>query len=115
MGLITCPECQNTVSDKAEVCPKCGYPIAKYLQSEAAQTAAPQNDTAHISGSNEKAAAKFDIKTLPLKKISIVCGAVLLACIAAAVAYYFINRENISISRAEAYTAKQEYDKVIDV
>ena len=62
MGLITCPECQNTVSDKAEVCPKCGYPIAKHLQSEAAQPAAPQNNTVQISGSNEKTAANFDIK-----------------------------------------------------
>ena len=27
MALIQCPECQNMVSDQAEVCPKCGYAL----------------------------------------------------------------------------------------
>ena len=27
MALITCPECAGTVSDKAFICPHCGYPI----------------------------------------------------------------------------------------
>ena len=25
--LITCPECSRNVSDKANICPGCGYPI----------------------------------------------------------------------------------------
>lgn len=29
MGLINCPECSNQVSEQAERCPHCGYPIAK--------------------------------------------------------------------------------------
>ncbi len=29
MALINCPECNNEVSDKAEICPKCGIPIAE--------------------------------------------------------------------------------------
>lgn len=28
MTLMTCPECQGKVSDKAFACPGCGYPIA---------------------------------------------------------------------------------------
>lgn len=28
MALIKCPECNNTVSDKAAACPKCASPIA---------------------------------------------------------------------------------------
>ena len=28
MALIHCPECGNTVSDKAQSCPVCAYPIA---------------------------------------------------------------------------------------
>lgn len=28
MSLITCPECNHTVSDKALACPCCGYPVA---------------------------------------------------------------------------------------
>jgi hypothetical protein len=27
MALIKCPDCGNEVSDKAEKCPKCAYPI----------------------------------------------------------------------------------------
>jgi len=27
MALITCPECGASVSDKAEKCPQCAYPI----------------------------------------------------------------------------------------
>ncbi len=29
MALITCPECGTSVSDKAEKCPQCAYPINK--------------------------------------------------------------------------------------
>ena len=28
MGLITCPTCNNSVSDRAAACPKCGHPIS---------------------------------------------------------------------------------------
>ena len=28
MALIKCPECGKAVSDKAEACPNCGYPVA---------------------------------------------------------------------------------------
>lgn len=29
MAIINCPECNNRVSDKAESCPKCAYPMKK--------------------------------------------------------------------------------------
>ncbi len=29
MALITCPECNASISDKANVCIKCGFPIKK--------------------------------------------------------------------------------------
>ena len=29
MALISCPECSKEISDKADVCPQCGFPIAK--------------------------------------------------------------------------------------
>lgn len=31
MSLIKCPECGREVSDKANSCPNCGYPIADYV------------------------------------------------------------------------------------
>lgn len=39
MALIECPECQSQVSDQAESCPKCGYPLEK--QREAVRPASP--------------------------------------------------------------------------
>jgi uncharacterized paraquat-inducible protein A len=29
MALITCPECDAKISDKAHACPSCGYPMAQ--------------------------------------------------------------------------------------
>ena len=29
MTLIACPECQNTVSDRARACPHCGFPVSE--------------------------------------------------------------------------------------
>ncbi len=34
MALITCPECGKRVSDQAEACPSCGYPIPKYIEEQ---------------------------------------------------------------------------------
>lgn len=35
MGLIKCPECGKDISDQAEACPNCGYPIRKKLEEKA--------------------------------------------------------------------------------
>lgn len=32
MALINCPECNREVSDKAEMCPNCGFGVAKYVE-----------------------------------------------------------------------------------
>ena len=32
MALIPCPECNNSVSEKAVSCPKCGCPIYEYKE-----------------------------------------------------------------------------------
>jgi hypothetical protein len=42
MGLLTCPDCGNAVSDQAPACPKCGRPqVAAQATAPAAQVAAP--------------------------------------------------------------------------
>ena len=30
MALITCPECEKEISDKAKKCPNCGHPIKQF-------------------------------------------------------------------------------------
>lgn len=37
--LISCPECERQVSDRAAACPGCGFPIADHVAAEAAQAA----------------------------------------------------------------------------
>lgn len=34
MALIKCPECGKEISDKAESCPNCGYPIPQFIELE---------------------------------------------------------------------------------
>jgi len=31
MAIIPCPECSNQISDKAEICPHCGYRLQKEI------------------------------------------------------------------------------------
>lgn len=37
MALISCPECEKSISDQADNCPLCGYPIRKIISSAAAK------------------------------------------------------------------------------
>lgn len=72
MALITCPECGQSVSDKASKCPKCGYPIdehpasteenpepvisaAQELPQDAPTGAPAQNDAPAVSNPVKKA------------------------------------------------------------
>lgn len=38
MALIHCPECNKQISDKAQACPECGYPVAAAVASGAQPT-----------------------------------------------------------------------------
>lgn len=38
MPLIDCPDCGSQVSDKADACPKCGYPVRRNLIKESARS-----------------------------------------------------------------------------
>ena len=40
MALIQCPECSNEVSEKAVVCPRCGYPLKAAAAPEKAESGA---------------------------------------------------------------------------
>ena len=56
MPLINCPECQNSVSDSAVNCPKCGYPIKGNRQ----KTQNPQSvNSPQITDRKNKGCANF--------------------------------------------------------
>lgn len=48
MAIIKCPECQQDVSDRAPVCPHCGFPLEAEKESEP-ETTIVQKSTAQIS------------------------------------------------------------------
>ncbi len=49
MALIKCPECGNSISDKAEQCPKCGLPAAYFTNIQAGESANDEVDYHNIS------------------------------------------------------------------
>lgn len=57
--LVTCPECGAKISDKADPCPKCGFPEAGNKSKEVAENFAQalrdmKDDTARFSLTQEK-------------------------------------------------------------
>ena len=45
MALIKCPECGKEISDKATICPNCGYPVSEMNKSPETETNTNQDDT----------------------------------------------------------------------
>lgn len=52
MALIKCPECNNSISDQADICPKCGYELKKKEVSNTNNT--NKNNTSFANKSNSK-------------------------------------------------------------
>lgn len=44
MALIKCPECNKEVSDKAEICVHCGYPISKWIKEKKSDSSQSNED-----------------------------------------------------------------------
>ena len=90
MALITCPECGKQISDQAEACPNCGYPLPQ--KTPVAEVSLPKANT------QEKAEA--DPKE---KKTGKAFGQILLAFFCAAVlclVLWIMLPEDASIKRA---------------
>ena len=58
MALMKCPECANKISDEAQACPHCGYPISESI------TEPPDvDDSIEVAPVKEESAAKSSVKT----------------------------------------------------
>lgn len=69
MALITCPECQQQVSDRAETCPKCGFPLSVLKETN-------ETHTPPISPSEKRtlpAKSNANKKHLNIAVIALVC------------------------------------------
>lgn len=82
MALIKCPECEQSISDKASKCPKCGYPIQEHLNKKADEITHEASDC--ISDAPVIAEIPVDIQQVPEKKKSKknLIIAAMIACVA---------------------------------
>lgn len=62
MALLTCPECRHNVSDQAEICPGCGYPVSKIL---AAAQSAPKQPEQTIQPEAKKPVVQIGVPSQP--------------------------------------------------
>lgn len=46
--LVTCPECAREISDRAQTCPGCGFPIAEEMAARAAARIADRDQRKHV-------------------------------------------------------------------
>ncbi len=85
MALIKCPECGNTVSDKAEACPNCGFPITN-----------EKYEDNHIENANETKNTNQNANTKKTRKKMFVFLIILLAIIAISsfLIVFFISKSN---------------------
>lgn len=63
MALIKCPECEQSISDKASKCPKCGYPIQEYLSGKA-----EESQTENVNDTSVNTENFADIQQAPTQK-----------------------------------------------
>lgn len=94
MALITCPECQQQISDQATVCPNCGFPLSNESSN------APANQQI-----NDDSAAKA-----PRKKKTIVAISIVICVLFMGIAGYFVKKNADEKAQAEALAAaRTEY------
>lgn len=86
MALIKCPECGKEISDKAESCPNCGYPINKFAPNIGDENVENTNkrdqeqmSVAYLEKSKKKSSRNIVIAAGILVGIGVICGAVILS------------------------------------
>lgn len=113
MALMVCPECGKQVSDQAEACPNCGYPIPKYIaeQKKQAELAAEEAKKAEAIAVAEKAKAEKKPVSTKTKIIIAVC---VVAIIGGLIAGYVFGIKQPYDQAYAAYAAMiVEYDNAV--
>lgn len=72
MALIKCPECEQSVSDKASKCPKCGYPIQEYLSSKPEDSEAESDNALFENEENSADVQQAATQNKNKKKLAII-------------------------------------------
>lgn len=125
MALIRCPECGKEISDKAELCIHCGFPINKYLSKECNnERQAGDNckkevqEVGDIIKGKQYVVEKISKKSL--KKWKIVIGGLFAVCLAFWFYILFDNSsenkvDNLEMSSSDTLNDEEENNNSIDV
>lgn len=112
MALMVCPECGKQVSDQAESCPHCGYPIPKYI--------AEQKKQAELEEKAKKAAEEFTAKKEKAEKkpvstrIKIIIAVCAVAIISGLIAgYVFAIKQPYDRACASYAAMMKEYERAV--
>ena len=101
MALITCPECENLVSDQAATCPKCGFPLSVIKN---------DNSTSVESTIDSATQKQEHHSTLNKKSIAIACIAIACVILIAVVGFFF-KKASDEKAAAEAQAAAEQAAK----
>ena len=85
MALITCPECGREISDRAEACPNCGFPITKSEE---------MDNELQVS---DVVLAKEEQNPRPQPKKKVRVGLIVTLCVVLAVLAFFLLRTSSSV------------------
>lgn len=108
MALITCPECQQQISDQATVCPKCGFPLTAGVSSAPSDS---QNDEVLdvCKGEpNETARGTYSTPDRGRKKKYILFAGIAIVCIALIATIAILANNHAKALAAEESRAAEE-------
>lgn len=98
MALINCPECNQSVSTEAKVCPHCGYPLDSYVK---AQTTCPSPKNADwlVKWRHKPSSTKFAVFIAFLISVVLLVISICLLVNDRDVVYYEYLNETVSYSK----------------
>lgn len=115
MALIQCPECWNDVSDQAEACPKCGYPIKKSTQSSQMRYSGNPQPSQGYSASNRPYIPSYKppVQQKQVKKSNSIPILIVLAIVLNILFVFSVTIESVAKS-ARSGSSTQSVDKAIE-
>lgn len=110
MALIKCPECGKQISDKAEMCPHCGYPIDSIK--DGIKQSDQINDSASEININDTPSSKYK-KKIGKKGILVICSCIIIIAIGIGV-YMFATADSRNYATAQKLYEEEKYEEALE-
>ena len=99
MALINCPECNQSVSTEAKVCPHCGYPLDSYAKAQSTYPS-PKNTDWLVKWRHKPSSTKFAAFIAFLISVVLLVISICLLVNDRDVVYYEYLNETVSYSKS---------------